>query len=145
MDRMTLFFYGAVLAGVLTVTTFIFSVMLVPAWNWVGTVPGAIKNATAGMFTSKSPTPQPFVGTNRQIAVVNTPAPVIIAPGKTTKPPDCGQTIKQLKAGHPVSLPAECEQTYRAFREQEQARLEARRGNSHLPRELPPFAASAQD
>lgn len=124
---MTLFFYGAILAGVLTVTTFAYSVILVPVWNWVSSVPIAIKSATSGMSTSNSPAPRPFVNNSQQIVAANTPAPVVVTPEKTPKPPDCGKIVKQIKAGNPVSLPQECEQTYQALKEQEQAKLETQR------------------
>lgn len=127
INRITLSYYGAVLAGVLTATTFAYSVIFVPVRGWVSTVPDAIKGAGSGIFASKSPTPRPVAGGNRQITATTTSAPVAIAPEKTPKPPDCGQIIKQLKAGKAVSLPAECEQSYRVFREQEQAKLEAQR------------------
>jgi flagellar biosynthesis GTPase FlhF len=124
---MTLYFYAAVLAGALTVVTFVFSVILVPVWNWVSTVPGAVKSAATGMFTSNSPAPKPLVNNNRQIAATTPPAPIAVAPEKTPKPADCGRITKQLKAGKPTALPQECEQTYQVFREQEQARLEVQR------------------
>lgn len=124
---MTLYFYAACLAGILMVTSFVFSVILVPAWNWVSTVPAAIGKTASGIFAASSPTPKPIAGNNQQIASTATPAAVIITTEKTPKPADCERVIKQLKAGKAVSLPPECEQTYQAFKDREQAKLEEAR------------------
>lgn len=119
-----MYFWAACLAGVLAVTAFVFSVILVPAWNWVSTFPAAIGKTASGVFAASSPTPRTVANNNQQIASTATQAPVIITTEKTPKPADCGQIIKQIKAGKAVGLPAECEQTYQAFKDHEQAKLE---------------------
>jgi hypothetical protein len=127
MDKMTLCFYGVVLTATLMITTFVYSVILVPAWNWVGTLPGAIKGSTSGAFASNvKPSKSP--GNNYQPAQTQTAlATAASSPEKTPKPANCGQIIKQIKAGKSVGLPAECEQSYQVVKEQEQAKLEEQR------------------
>jgi septal ring factor EnvC (AmiA/AmiB activator) len=120
IDKTTLYLYGAVLAGILTVTTFAYSMVLVPAWSWVSTLPSTAK----GYFSSKT-TPSNSSANNYQTGVARTAAPLIVSPEKTPKPVNCGKIIKQIKTGRSVGLPPECEQTYQAFKDQEQAKLEA--------------------
>jgi DNA repair exonuclease SbcCD nuclease subunit len=126
MDKMTLYFYGACLAGILAVTTFLFSVILVPAWNWGSTVPAAIGSSVSGIFGSNSATPKPSPS-SRQAAATSAIAPVVTYQEKSAKPADCGQIVKQIKAGKAVNLPQECEQTYQAAKDREQAKLEEQR------------------
>jgi membrane protein involved in colicin uptake len=109
------------------ITTFVYSVILVPAWNWVGTLPGAIKSATSGTFASKVKPSKPAANNYQPAQTQTVLATAAGSPEKTPKPANCGQIIKQIKAGKSVGLPAECEQSYQVVKEQEQAKLEEQR------------------
>ncbi len=105
------------------VMTFAYSVILIPAWNWVSTVPRAISKTTSGWFSSNTNRAKSPAG-NNQSNSFQTPMPVIVSATKTPKLADCEKIIKQIKAGKYIALPPECEQTYQAVKQQEQIKLE---------------------
>jgi hypothetical protein len=119
INKTNLYLYGAALAGVLTVTMFLYSVILVPVWNWVSEIPGAVSRTTSGWFSSKPGQTNPAIKTNQSYSIPP-PAPVTVSPEKPPKPTDCDRIIKQLKAGKYVPLPPECEQTYQLVKQREQ-------------------------
>jgi hypothetical protein len=123
MNKTTLYFYGALLAGTLTVTMFAYTVILVPVWNWVSTIPGSVAHATSGWFSSKPATNSQR--THQQPAAAQVPE---MASGewKTPKPANCDKIIKQIKAGKYVELPEECRTAYDISRQQDEERERAR-------------------
>ncbi len=125
MNKMTIYFYGAAAAGVLTVTMFVYSVILVPVWNWVSEIPGAVSREASGWFSSKPGQTNPAVKNNQANPPPMPPPPVVVSPEKAVKPANCDRIINQIKSGKYVNLPPECEQSYQAFKNQEQAKLEA--------------------
>ena len=118
MQKMTLYFYAAALAGILMLVTFTYSVILVPAWNWVSTIPAAVSKTTSGWFSAKPATNPP--AKNQPPNSPRTDAHVMTSE-KPPKPINCALVIKQIKSGKTVTLPPECEQTYEAVRQNEQA------------------------
>ncbi|MDQ3130512.1 MAG: hypothetical protein M3Q99_07105 [Acidobacteriota bacterium] len=125
MQKMTLYFYAAALAGILMLVTFTYSVILVPVWNWVGTIPAAVSKTTSGWFSAKPATNPP--AKNQPPNSYRTDAPVMTSQEKPPKPVNCALVIKQIKSGKVVTLPPECEQTYEAVRREESDRRQAQR------------------
>jgi hypothetical protein len=121
MNRVTLTYYGMVLSGILAVTTFAYSVVLVPTWCWVSTLPSAGKDYISSNTSSSNSS-----ANNYQSDAIRTNAPIIISQEKSSKPVNCGKIIKQIKAGKSVSLPPECEQSYQVVKDQKQAELQAK-------------------
>ena len=130
INKVTAAYYAVVLSGILMVTTFAYSVILVPTWNFIATLPGIVKNATSGLLTaSPTPIPPPKPSTtNRQTPVPTPPPPApVIAAGREPTPANCGRIIKQIKSGNYVPVPAECEPAYQVFKEQEQTALQGQK------------------
>lgn len=119
MDRITLWRYAAVVCGVLTAVTFAYSVVLVPGWNWMKTIPDSFRSTPRVSSTASSNT-----ANTRRGSPSGASTPAAYLPDKPDKPVNCGRIIKQIKSGQSVSLPAECEQTYQAVKDQERAKFE---------------------
>lgn len=118
MNKTTLYFYGALLAGALTIVMFAYTVILVPVWNWVSTIPGSVASATSGWFSSK-PAANSQTGIQQPAAARS---PEMAAQAKTPKPANCDRIVNQIRTGKYVELPEECRTAYEISRQQDEER-----------------------
>ncbi len=109
--------------------TFTYSVILVPAWNWVGTITAAVPKTTSGSVAAKPMSNSPVK--NQSSGSMRNAAPFVAVQEKTPKPANCDRIIKQINAGKYVELPEECRSAYEISRqrmqESERAQQEAER------------------
>ena len=126
ISKANLYFYAAALAGVLTVTTFAYSAVLVPVWNWVSELPVKMKSSfpASSANTQNSPV-RDYQPSQSYTTISEDQQPV--AQKDAAKPANCGKIIKQIKAGKAVSMPNECQEAYRIIKDQEQAKLDRER------------------
>lgn len=128
MYKISLYFYGAILFGVLMIASFAYSAVISPVWKWVSELPAKIKSErpapSAYANTQNSSAPDNYQSSNAYPAQKDPP---VVAEKDAAKPANCDKVIKQIKAGKAVGLPSECQEAYRIFKDQEQAKLDRER------------------